>query len=113
MRAGLDAVRHQDRDAARADLRRPGRANSESAGDVVDLGLRRLLERLAAAASGTSIPSPPPRLRRVARHVGEHRHHALAHRAGLHARQLEAEAPARCASFSTGVWLFQNSVACV
>ena len=70
----------------------PGRANSESAGETVDLGLRRVLEharlrRAAPACRGRR----RPRCASVAVDVREHRDDALADRLGLHARQLEAE----------------------
>ena len=75
-----------------------GRANSDSAGETLDLGLRRASSAPSAAGAGISMPSSAgQRLGQPGVHVGQHRDHALADGRHLHLGQLEAEARAGCA----------------
>ena len=93
----------------------PGRANSDSAGDAVDLR-RHVACRAPSASAPASRGCRGPSATRFGEFrvdVHQARHHPLADRRRLHPRQLEAERVDDVRASRRRVWLFQNSVACV
>ena len=91
----------------------PGRANSDSAADVSTSGSGDFSSAFGSGG-GTSMPRPSATAsRQLVGNVGEHRDDALAHRRHLHACVSSKRNARTMCAFSTGVWLFQNSVAWV
>ena len=102
------------RPAARAMLPSPGRASERERRRTLDLGLDRGRRRRGMRLAAPAMPSPlATRLGQLGVDVRQHRHHALADRRHLHLASARSGRRATMCAFSTRVWLFQNSVACV
>ena len=88
----------------------PGRANSDSAGDIVDLGLGGVLQRLRHAAPAGRMPRPSATAgAKLLGHIAQRsRPCARGSPATVDLGQLEAEARRRCAPSRPRVWLSKN-----
>ena len=106
------AIGHEDGDAPRADAAVAGPRKQRQR------RRRRHFGRDPLSAPSASVPAVAHaealghRLGQLRRDVHQSRHHPLANGRRLHPRQLEAER-VDDVRLLDGVWLFQNSVACV